>query len=84
MLKIDQPFHGAVLNHRHGEQTDHRLKICVEGEAPPGETVTVNGQPGHRDGNRFSCKVLLNALQNQIVAECCGALGRSEHRIRVL
>ena len=31
MLKIEYPFHGAVLNHRHGEQTDEGLTITVTG-----------------------------------------------------
>ncbi len=34
MLSIDYPFHGAVLNHRHGEQTDAGLTITVNGQAP--------------------------------------------------
>ncbi len=34
MLRIDYPFHGAVLNHRHGAQTDAGLTITVNGQAP--------------------------------------------------
>lgn len=34
MLKIDYPFHGAVLNHRHGKQTEQGLTITVTGDAP--------------------------------------------------
>jgi len=34
MLTIDYPFHGAVLNHRHGAQTDDGLTITVTGQAP--------------------------------------------------
>ena len=34
MLRIVEPFHGAVLNHRHGKQTDEGLVVTVSGEAP--------------------------------------------------
>ena len=34
-VKISEPFHGAVLNHRHGKQTADGLTIRVAGEARP-------------------------------------------------
>ena len=34
MLKIESPFHGAVLNRRYGEAVDGGWKIRVSGEAP--------------------------------------------------
>ena len=42
-LKIDEPFHGAVLNRRHGEAVDGGLKIRISGQAPPNDSVTEHG-----------------------------------------
>ena len=44
VLSIDEPFHGAVLNHRHGRLTADGLKIPVTGR------VSVNGQSTKRKG----------------------------------
>ena len=41
-LKITEPFHGAVLNHRHGTQSNSGLSIRVSGEASRAVRVTVN------------------------------------------
>ena len=43
-LVIEEPFHGAVLNRRHGAEVDGGLKIPVSGQAPLSQRVTVNGQ----------------------------------------
>ncbi len=67
-LRITQPFHGAVLNHRHGKQTGEGLMIRVSGEAPPGDRVTVNGRPCEREGNRFSTDVILRGMETDLVA----------------
>ena len=45
MLRIHEPFHGAVLNHRHGQTAKAGLEIPVWGTAPADEPVTVNGVP---------------------------------------
>ena len=42
-IKIEEPFHGAVLNRRHGKQVDEGLKINVSGQASPYGKVFVNG-----------------------------------------
>ena len=47
-LKIEEPFHGAVLNRRHGKQVPDGLKILVTGDAPRGRQVTVNESPAGR------------------------------------
>jgi len=56
-VKILEPFHGAVLNHRHGRQTADGLTIRVSGETRPGSRVTVNGVPCGVKGKRFEDRV---------------------------
>lgn len=84
MLRIIEPFHGAVLNHRHGRQTDRGLTITVRGEAPLGERVTVNGIEAARAGMAFEARVVLAEREADIVASCRGATGRREHHVRVV
>lgn len=82
-VKIEEPFHGAVLNRRHGEEVDGGLKIEVRGEAPLGERVTVNGITAARAGERFTSQIVLREKETDIVALSEGKLGRYEHRARV-
>jgi len=81
---IDEPFHGAVLNRRHGEPTDDGLKIRVRGRAPLRDRVTVNGRPARRAGGRFAAEILLGEKETDIVALSEGVSGRREHRVRVV
>ncbi len=81
---IDEPFHGAVLNRRHGEQTDQGLKIQVRGRAPLRDRVVVNGTEARRAGNRFTSEVVLREKETDIVAVSEGSSGRREHRVRVV
>ena len=60
-LKILEPFHGAVLNHRHGKQTADEMTIRVAGEARSGDKVTVNGVACRRAGSRFDADVPLRS-----------------------
>ena len=83
-LKIHDPFHGAVLNHRHGTQTADGLTISVSGEAPLGEQVTVNGVPAKRSGKGFSAQVVLRDKETDLVAVASGPAGRQEDRVRVV
>ena len=83
-ILIDEPFHGAVLNHRHGEQNDGGLKICVSGRAPLRDQVTVNSLPVKRAGSRFAAEVVLDKKETEIVALSKGNVGHQEHRIRVV
>ncbi len=83
-LRIDEPMHGAVLNRRHGVQTDDGLRIEVRGEAPLDERVTVNGTPAERAGSRFTAEVVLREKETEIIAIGQGISGRHEHRLRVL
>ncbi|MBM3890796.1 MAG: hypothetical protein FJ388_16930 [Verrucomicrobia bacterium] len=84
MLKITEPFHGAVLNRRHGEAAENGLKIVVRGEAALRDKVTVNGQPAQRAGPAFSAEVVLQEKETDIVTVAAGARGRQEHRVRVV
>jgi hypothetical protein len=79
---IDEPFHGAVLNRRHGQEVPGGLRIRVAGRAPSG-TVTVNGAPARRDGEKFSAEVLLREKETEIVAAHLAGGHKEEHRVRV-
>jgi len=84
MIRITHPFHGAVLNHRHGQAADGGLRVQVRGEAPLRDRVLVNGQPAHREGHEFAAEVVLHAAQTDITAAAEGVRGRAEHRVRVV
>lgn len=83
-MTIEEPFHGAILNHRHGEQLDDGLKIQVSGAAPLRDRVTVNGLPAQRAGSKFNCEIVLRKKETEIVAASAGGFGRHEHRVRVV
>ena len=53
MIRIDEPFHGAILNHRTCRQDQHSLAVSVCGHADLGSNVTVNGIPANRAGERI-------------------------------
>ena len=84
-LKITEPFHGAVLNHRHGTQSNSGLSIRVSGEASLPVCVTVNGRPCRREGNLFSTDIVLSEMETDLVAvgESPGGV-RQEDRVRVV
>ena len=84
MLKIEEPFHGAVLNRRHGKQSDDGLSVTVGGEADLGDAVRVNGQPCAARGSKFATSITLRERETEIVAVSEGSRGRQEHRIRVV
>ncbi|HUT89967.1 MAG TPA: twin-arginine translocation signal domain-containing protein [Thermoguttaceae bacterium] len=83
-LVIEEPFCGAVLNRRHGEEIDGGLKIRVSGQAPIGQPVTVNGTPAVRAGTRFAGEVVLRDQETEIIAATEGVFGAGEHRVRVV
>ena len=83
-VKIEEPFHGAVLNRRHGEKLANGLKIRVSGQAPMRDRVTVNGKPARRAGSHFSSDVVLKDKETEIVSVSQGNFGKHEHRIRVV
>ena len=58
-IRIEEPFHGAVLNRRHGKLVGGGLKIKVSGQAPVGGVVIVNGTPARRDVEKFTSEINL-------------------------
>ncbi|MBN2311628.1 MAG: hypothetical protein JXR94_21800 [Candidatus Hydrogenedentes bacterium] len=84
MIRIEEPFHGAVLNHRHGRAVDGGLEIAVSGTAPVGEPVRVNGAYARRSGERFTATAVLDARETDIAAVAEGVSGQTEHRVRVV
>jgi hypothetical protein len=83
-VKIREPFHGAVLNHRHGKATKDGLAIRVCGEARPGARVTVNGAACRREGNRFEAEVVLRDKETDLVAVAERESQKQEDRVRVV
>jgi len=83
-VKIEQPFHGAVLNRRHGRQGEDGLVISVSGQAPLRDRVTVNGSPARREGTLFISEIKLRQKETEICAVSQGKSGRHEHRVRVI
>lgn len=83
-VRIEEPFHGAVLNRRHGQEHNGGLKIRVSGQTPLRDRVTVNGAPARRAGNEFASDVVLRQKETEIVATSQGSFGRHEHRVRVV
>jgi hypothetical protein len=84
MLRIHEPFHGAVLNRKHGRRKEETLTIPVRGEAPLNAKVEVNGVPAWRAGAEFTAEVDLHGKETDIVAVASGVTGRQEHRVRVV
>ena len=58
-IRIEEPFHGAILNRRHGEQIEGGLKTGVSGHAPIRDRVAVNGITARRAGSSFSSEIIL-------------------------
>jgi hypothetical protein len=83
-LKIEEPFHGAILNHRHGRQTAQSLTIRVCGAAPAGSRVTLNGVPCRREGNRFQADVALREPETDLIAVAEAEGRRQQDRVRVV
>jgi hypothetical protein len=83
-VRIEEPFHGAVLNRRHGEKINDGLKIPISGQAPLRDRVTVNGQPTKRAGSDFSSEIILKDKETEIVAVSQGNFGKHEHSVRVV
>lgn len=83
-LKILEPIHGAVLNHRHGKQTKDALTIRISGKTREGNRITVNGTPCRVEGTQFEGSIALREAETNIVVAAEGAGGRYEDRVRVV
>ena len=84
LVAIEEPFHGAILNRRHGQAAEGGLKIRVSGKAPLGDQVTVNKAPATRSGTGFTSEMVLREKETEIVAASKGRFGYHEHRVRVI
>lgn len=84
MLRITDPFHGAVLNQRHGTLRDGALNVSVTGDCPPYGSVTVNGLPAEVAGGRFCATIPITEREQGISAVYQGSDGRQEHTVRVV
>jgi len=82
-MKIEEPFHGAVLNRRRGKEVPGGLEIAVSGKAHLRDAITVNGVAPRRQGESFHTTVVLREEQTEIAALAEGPRGRREHRVRV-
>ena len=81
MIRITDPFPGAVLNRRNGRQTESALYITVRGRAPHGQEVAVNGVPAVRTGEEFAAEIPLTRGEADIVAVASGV---EEASVRVV
>lgn len=84
VLKITEPFDGAVLNHRLGRKTGDGLAIRVAGFFPQGGQVKVNGVLCQREGEKFSAEIVLNKMETELVATAETGGKRQEDRVRVV
>lgn len=84
LIKIEDPFHGAILNNNHGTIENGELKIRVQGEAPMNCNVTVNGIPATREGTKFVTELALRGNETDIIAKANGWFGENSHGIRVV
>ncbi|ULB35579.1 MULTISPECIES: hypothetical protein [Proteiniphilum] len=83
-IKINEPFHGAILNWRHGEKTDNGLKIRVKGTAPVNQKVIVNGVIAQRNDTMFTAEIIIEDKETEITATAGDYLGQKSHSIRVI
>ena len=82
-IRIEEPFHGAVLNRHHGQVCDGGLRIRVRGSAPADSRVLVNGEPSRQSGQQFEADVVLRQPETDIVAALAGS-PQTRHAVRVL
>ena len=71
-IKITQPHDGDVLNRHDGVEKGESLTVTVRGSAPSGVSVVVNGRDAVRDGETFSCELVLWERRNAIIAKAEG------------
>ncbi len=67
-LRIARPRHGDVLNRHDGEEGAEALAVRVEGTAPLGAAVAVNGLQARVQRGSFSCRVPLATRRASITA----------------
>ena len=83
-ITIEKPFHGAILNRRHGSEVSGGLRIPVSGTAPADIAVSVNGTKATRNGTAFSTEIELRDKETEIVAVARGSSEKQESQVRVV
>ncbi len=83
-ITIEEPFHGAVLNRRHGKQSDKGLAIEVRGRVSGPGQVAVNGVPARRSGDEFTGHVVLRQSETDLAAVVGDDASRGESKARVV
>lgn len=83
-ILIETPFHGAVLNRRHGREVDAGLRIPISGTAPVDVAVSVNGSKATREDTAFSTEIVLRDNETDIVATTQGTSEKHESKVRVV
>jgi len=68
-LRITRPRHGDVLTRNDGYEAPEGFVVTIEGIAPLGAAVKVNGGAANVKGGAFACDVRLTRKRNDIVAE---------------
>ena len=78
-IKITSPWNGDILNRHDGVETADALTIEVEGTAPPGAKVAVNGIDASLQGTTFRCPVPIREHRATIAATAqCGGTSSSD------
>lgn len=75
-LRILRPAAGAVLCHKDGKEDAESLTIRVEGTAPEGEEVFVDGARATRSGTDFTVEIAIRERTHEISAACRSTSGR--------
>lgn len=81
MIEITNFRQGAVLNHNHGVETEHGLKIRICGITDSSIPVKINGVPAETDGRNFSCDVELTEKINTVCAEAITPYGTFSQKL---
>lgn len=71
-LQVTFPHDGDVLNRHDGRMEGGTLIVAVQGRAPAGEAVAVNGVPAKVQGETFTCEVPLTQREEIIRAQAGG------------
>src|SRR3989339_1790023 len=83
-LEVLDPIHGAVLHRRLGREVPGGLEIKVNGVAPPGAQVVVQGRPAVRDGDKFCGTAVLQGRETEVPVVAEGGGQRQESRVRLV
>ena len=84
MIEITNFRQGAILNHRHGVESDRSLRVKIEGMSDHGSPVTVNGIPAEMDGRRFFADIELTEKINTVTASTITPYGNYSQELTLV